>query len=238
MRQDLNTEEESDRYLEMILWQPPTWSVQTTNVIEFFYALHNNRPHGNEFQYNSIMSNMLGWIVQRAAGTRLHELASEVLWKPMGAQCDASMTLDGHGNAITEMGLSATLLDMVRWAEMLRCGGMANGRRVLSQEWIDDTVIPEHDSIEAFKTNGPRMLPMPGAYYRNQWWVARSREHGGVYCALGMNGQIIMIHEAAEVVLVKLSCWSEKSPDELAHPTIEGMISLADSLALADTKVG
>ncbi|GAA0994596.1 serine hydrolase [Acrocarpospora macrocephala] len=230
-RQDVITDEQSDKFLEILLWQPPTLPLQTRNVIDFFYTLQNYRSHGTHYEYRSILTNVLAWLTERAAGVRFNELASELLWKPLGAEFDASITVDGHGNVAAEIGVSATLRDLARLGEMLRRDGLADATRVVSAAWAADTVTPEPDSIEAFRERGRVTLPNDEAYYRNQWWVARSRAEGGVYLALGIHGQMILVHEAAEVVVVKLSCWPEPWPEDLVHPSIQGAINLAERLA-------
>jgi len=55
---------------------------------------------------------MVGWIVARVSGKPVSDLASERLWRPMGAEQDAYMTVDGVGTPFAGGGLSAGLRDV------------------------------------------------------------------------------------------------------------------------------
>jgi hypothetical protein len=56
----------------------------------------------------------LAWVIERVAGTRLHELIAPELWHPMGAEFDAEITLDSRGNPMADGGICATLHDVAR----------------------------------------------------------------------------------------------------------------------------
>ena len=60
----------------------------------YFGTLQNDGPHGGPFRYRSILTDVLAWVIERAAGERLHELISRELWQPMGAEFDAEITVD------------------------------------------------------------------------------------------------------------------------------------------------
>ncbi|GAA5076108.1 CubicO group peptidase (beta-lactamase class C family) [Thermocatellispora tengchongensis] len=82
---------------------------------------------------------------------------------------------------------------------------------------------------------------MPGAYYRNQWWVAAPRTPGrrdGVYLALGIHGQMLLIHEPAEVVIAKFSSWPASWPDGTAHTTIAACLALAEAVGSSHRRPG
>jgi CubicO group peptidase (beta-lactamase class C family) len=48
-------------------------------------------PHGGPFRYRSILTDVLGWVLERAAGRRFSDLLAGELWQPMGAEHDAGM---------------------------------------------------------------------------------------------------------------------------------------------------
>src|SRR5437762_10448443 len=54
-------------------------------------------PDGGPFHYVSTNTDLLGWILERASGIRFADLLSTLLWKPMGAQCSAYITVDRLG---------------------------------------------------------------------------------------------------------------------------------------------
>src|SRR5262249_58542454 len=66
------------------------------------------------FRYRSILTDVLGWVLERAAGQRFSDLVASALWQPLGAEHDADITLDAHGHALADGGISATLRDAGR----------------------------------------------------------------------------------------------------------------------------
>ena len=50
--------------------------------------------HGERFSYRSIETEVLGFCMERATGKRLHDIVSDELWQPMGAEQSASFTVD------------------------------------------------------------------------------------------------------------------------------------------------
>ena len=74
---------------------------------------------------------MLAWVIERAAGERLHDLISRELWQPMGAEFDAEITVDRQGNPMADGGVSATLRDLARFGLLFLRRGRAGRRQVV-----------------------------------------------------------------------------------------------------------
>jgi CubicO group peptidase (beta-lactamase class C family) len=72
---------------------------------------------------------------------------------------------------------------------MVLNGGEANGRRIVSADWIRESTRPT-----APATQGPG--------YGYQWWMMANP---GSFQALGLQGQFIYIDPATRTVIVKLS---------------------------------
>src|SRR5215510_8984604 len=115
-------------YERVYLWRPPDGRPVPEDAIAYFATLHNDGPHGGPFRYRSILTDVLAWVIERAAGDRLHELISRELWQPMGAEFDAEVTLDRRDNPMADSGVSATLRDLARFGLLFLRRGRA-GRR-------------------------------------------------------------------------------------------------------------
>jgi hypothetical protein len=89
--------------------------------------------------------------------------------------------------------------DIARLGEMLRQGGRANGRQVLSPSTVAE-LRKGGDPQKFLAAN----MPMRAGYsYHNFWWVAHDAD--GTFEAKGLNGQHLHINPAAELVIVKFS---------------------------------
>ena len=82
---------------------------------------------------------------------------------------------------------------------MLRLNGEYNGRRIFDMAVIDD--LKKGGDREKFKASG--MVFRPGYSYHNQWWILHNAD--GAFEASGVNGQMVHINPAAEMVVVKLA---------------------------------
>src|SRR5687768_1681572 len=83
------------RYREAMGWNPVDDPAKTPGLHPFIATLPRGKgQHGTRFHYISPNSDLLGWIIERAAGRRYADLMSDLIWKPMGAQHDAIVTID------------------------------------------------------------------------------------------------------------------------------------------------
>ena len=67
------------------------------------------------FEYRSIESDVLAFVMERVTGKRLAELVSEELWQKIGADESACFTVDSAGYALADGGFNATLRDYGRF---------------------------------------------------------------------------------------------------------------------------
>src|SRR5580698_3210668 len=221
-----NPEADVRTYERVYLWRPDDGRPRPADALGYFATLQNDGPHGGPFRYRSILTDVLAWVIERAAGERLHQLISRELWQPMGAEFDAEITVDAHGNPMADGGICATLRDLARFGQLYLRQGRAEGRQIVPGAWIEDTIRGAPDGAEAFAPAGPVPGDPAGAHYRNCWWV---RDPGlPFYYASGINGQNVFVHVPAQTVVVKLSTWpTALSP---AADIVQGALAIANAL--------
>ncbi len=215
-------------YERVYLWRPPAGDPVPEDAIAYFATLRNDGPHGGPFRYRSILTDVLAWVIERAAGARLHELIARELWQPMGAEFDAEITLDARGNPMADGGICATLRDAARFGQLFLRRGRRARRAVVPAAWIDDTIRGAPDGARAF-TGGDNPPGYPaGAHYRNCWWI---RDPGlPFYHASGINGQHVFVHVPSQTVVVKLSTWPAAFSGALLQATVAGVLAITGAL--------
>jgi CubicO group peptidase (beta-lactamase class C family) len=213
-------------YEQIYLWRPRVNRRLPASITGYYGTLRNQGPHGGPFDYRSILTDLLGWVIERAGGARFPDLVSRELWAPMGAEFDADVTVDAHGNGMADGGICCTLRDLARFGQLMLDGGRRGRRQVVPRAWIRDTLTPDDDTVAAFTvTEDAREFP-PGAYYRNKWWVV---DPGGpIFMGSGINGQTVLIHGPANVVIAKLSTWPVAWAPEYGIATRTGLVDLAE----------
>jgi len=217
-------------YEQVYLWRPRVDADLPEDALSYFATLPNDGDHGGPFRYRSILTDVLAWVVERAAGARFHEVVSHELWQPMGAEYDAEITVDARGNAMADGGMSATLRDLGRFGLLhLREGKSGTGARVFDPAWVADVVRGAPDGPDAFvEGENPPGFPK-GSHYRSCWWV-RDRA-AGFYHASGIYGQNVFVHVPTETVVVKFSTWPRPVDRRMTEAAAAATVALGEALS-------
>jgi CubicO group peptidase (beta-lactamase class C family) len=158
---------------------------------------------GTAFQYQSVNSQVLGLLLERAIGERLNVWAEDKLWKKIGAQRDAFFyESTKQPDTCAFACFNATLRDYGRVGLMMLNRGELGGTRVISESWVHDSTTPDAPYLMP-KPPGANGLPTTG--YAYQWWVPYGNE--GVFEAEGIFGQMIYVNPTRHVVIVQTSAW-------------------------------
>jgi CubicO group peptidase (beta-lactamase class C family) len=159
-----------------------------------------SRPHGQQFHYASINTDVLGWLIERASGQRFSDFMSDRIWSKLGADHDGHMTVDYKGASAAAGGFVFTLRDLARFGQMVLDDGYYNGQQIVPSGWVDD--IRFNGDNSAWKPTSYSKI-WPDGFYRNQWYVTKD-DHGSFF-AVGVNGQHIWINPTTRTVIVKFS---------------------------------
>jgi CubicO group peptidase (beta-lactamase class C family) len=185
--------------------------------------------HGSgPFRYCSLATDVLGWVLERVGGAPFPELFAREVWSRIGAEHDAQVMLDRSGFAIAEGGFCTTLRDLGRFGLMCLEDGRALGEQVVPAEWVGRVRMRNEELIEAYRASDHADPNEPDAFYHDKWWVHDGPR--GVYAALGMNGQSILVHRPARVVVVKFSTFPDALDWDRFALHHAGMIALCEHL--------
>lgn len=173
----------------------------------------NAEPPGAHFNYATMDTAILGRVLEGASGRPIADITREWLWQPAGMEHDGFWIADGPegiGRELAGMGYNASLRDFGRIGLMMLNGGLADGRRVVSESWVTEStqIVPlEPEGAAAFATG-----------YGYQWW--KLDDVPGSYTALGLAGQFIHVHPPSGTVIVKLSYFPVSEDEALLEETI------------------
>lgn len=193
------TAAELQQYAQATNWDPGA----SAGGLHAFFAGLPARPgaHGGPFRYLSANTDLLGWVIERAAGQPFAQAASRFLWRHLGAAHDASVTLDRAGAPRPTGGLSMTLRDFARVGQALLAPGGQGPLAGFVPEWREDVLAngdaqawAEGDFAAGF---GRRM------HYRSGWYVLRDEPR--LLFAMGIHGQHLFVDPARRIVVAKLS---------------------------------
>ena len=177
--------------------------------IEGANSLVRETEPGLIFNYSTMESSILGWLVENASAQRLANYMEERLWHQAGMEFDAVWLLDGPGEIGREMAggmLAASLRDFGRYGLLMLNKGKAGARQVISENWIEEATTPDSAAIDYGALYDGYPLG-----YGYQWWLFPD----GRFEAQGLFGQLIYIAPDENVVIVKLSAWPEGVVEEM-----------------------
>lgn len=188
------------------------------HVFELILGLtETTRPHGAAFEYRSVETDVLAFVMERATGKRLAQLVSEELWQKIGAEESACFTVDSAGYAVADGGFNATLRDYARFGQTI----LEDGAGIVPADWIAETRNGVH---------GPSYsASMPEGSYRNQFWIEDPSSRA-LMCR-GVFGQLIHIDWDTRMVTVKLSTWPEFTSVAYSVATLKAVHAIAAALA-------
>lgn len=166
-------------------------------VLKLMASLTRAHPPGTTFLYNSGETYLLGAALRNALGKPLADYTSEKIWQPAGMERDGFYTLDSEGGQEIGGSRAAMILrDFGRFALLVLNDGVINGKRVLPDGWVDETVKP------AFKVPAPSVSDV--THYGYNWWLGE----GGM-SALGHAGQRIDIFRKEKLIIVTLGAFPQ-----------------------------
>lgn len=210
-------------------WRPGLSPGENGGMYAYLATLGSAGPHGGTFVYRSADTDMLGWVCERAAGTRMADLVSTLIWHPLGAEFNAEITCDGVGSAIHDGGMSATARDMARFGQLLLEDGFVDGMPVVPSRWLGAARALDPDIRGAFASSDSEPV-LTGGWYRNQFWFVPG-EVGDLQLCLGIHGQMVLVDRATRTVSVKMSTWPTAQSAAYLIDTIRGFAAAGRHLA-------
>jgi CubicO group peptidase (beta-lactamase class C family) len=179
---------------------------------DYIAALHNTGEHGARFEYRSIITDVLGWVLERVSGQPLAELLTTELWGPMGAEYDADLLVGPLSFPMASGGLCLTISDLARFGLLHLDRGRIGGRLVLPAQWVHSITADDDGLAAAFAADVHGASFPPGAFYHDQWWVLDAE--AGIFTGLGIHGQQIFVHPPSQTVIAKFSSWPRPIVDD------------------------
>jgi CubicO group peptidase (beta-lactamase class C family) len=155
-----------------------------------------DREPGQAFRYNNYNLLLEGLILERATGERVADYLTHRLWQPMGAEADASFSLDSERSGFEKMesGFNATARDYARFGLLVANAGRVEDRQVVPAEWLDVATSADRSGAAS-------------DFYAAHWWTGTPDGEpfpAGHALAWGNHGQFIYVAPDRDLVLVRL----------------------------------
>jgi len=205
-------------------WNPTPERMRRLDLQRFFTSLATkNGSHGADFHYVSPNTDILAWLFERASGKRYNELVSDYLWKPLGCERSAYITVDRSGGMRAAGGVCAIPRDLARVGLMLAQAGNKEGRQIISKTWLED--VYNSGDTDAWNNGtfkeffGPRSM-----HYKSQWYVCH--DQGKLLHGFGIHGQYLFVDLEKKISIA----WVSSEPDALDQNSTNRTLNVVDEI--------
>ncbi len=154
-------------------------------------------PPGQHYLYGSVNVQLLWEALHRRLGARsVSDYFAEEVWAPLGAERDASWSLDSSANGVEKFfgGFNATARDHALLGLLYLHRGTLNGHEILNKAWVERSLSPDPVAGRVRTADG---LVSRGHY---QWFLTLD---GRAYFAKGYHGQYIFVVPEQNAVFVR-----------------------------------
>jgi CubicO group peptidase (beta-lactamase class C family) len=153
------------------------------------------RRPGSRFSYASSETQVLGLVLQAAVGQPLADYLSDRIWRPMGAEADATWLIDNAGMESAYCCVNAVLRDYARLGLLLAHDGRLGGRHIIPTPWVHAATTVPAESWHLKPYAATRYFG-----YSYQTWIFPGERR--MFALFGVRGQAIYVDPTSKLVLV------------------------------------
>lgn len=155
-----------------------------------------------KFHYNNYHPLLLGIILERSTGVSVSEFFRREIWQPIGAEFDASWSLDGEKSQFEKMesGINFRAVDFLKLGSLVLHDGYWNGTQIINSDWlkISTNCLPL-DYAEYTST----FLEGRNVGYKYMWYCVPTSQTDYDIVAWGKSDQILYISPAQNLVILR-----------------------------------
>ena len=184
-------------------------------------------PNGT-YNYQSINTQLLGIVLERAVGMSPAEYLEEKIWIPLGMENPATWSIDSKKNRTvkTYCCLNATPRDYARFGRLYLNEGSWEGQQIVPRQWVERSITPAQpnpwyqnhwysvgrpeyfeDSLSAIAAIGNYPYVRKSRRYPGKYYI---RRFGPAFVASGLLGQYIYVEPEKNLIIVRLGKASGK----------------------------
>ena len=178
-----------------------------------------DHSQGQRFNYNELCPLTIGMVLRAVTKQSLSEFCETALWRPLGAEADATWQTDSEGKEFNCIGFGCCLRDWARLGLLVAHRGRANGRRVVSDAFFDEVFhwgadeqqavfladSSLREALAAGRREELRAIESFGVAYKGFFWHCKPDAsqprfvgHGGQTVVVDVPSQTVIVQTAVE----------------------------------------
>ncbi|MCB0508721.1 MAG: serine hydrolase [Chitinophagales bacterium] len=196
-------------------WNESYWNIFSLTAESYYgndlnklmgkIKLREDHQQGKLWEYQSICTQILGYIIKNVTHKSIAENSNEYLWQPLGAESDAIWSTDKNGMEKTFCCLNATARDFARLGQMVLQNGKWNNTQIIDSSYIAAMTTPAN-YLQDERKNAVD-------WYGYQTWIINYKNLKVPYFR-GILGQFIFVIPEKNAVIVRLGKKIKKDADD------------------------
>lgn len=160
------------------------------DIREIAMDMNIDSPPGEEFEYLSGNTILLGMVIEKATGKNLTQYLSESFWKPLEMKNDALWQLDSEESGMEKAYccIASNAKDFARFGKLFKDHGRWDGEQILDSVFVATAIQPRYkDSPE----------------YGYGFWLSDHRDKE-IFYMRGVLGQYVIVIPEDDIIIVRL----------------------------------
>jgi CubicO group peptidase (beta-lactamase class C family) len=176
---------------------------------------------GKSFNYISVNTQLLAFIVEKATGKPINEYLTEKIWKPLHMEYSATWSIDSEKDAAIKAFccLNATARDFAKFGRLYLNNGNWNGQQIVPIDWVEKSTtfttaknnfqysyqwwhLREYDKVT--DSTDFSVLHTTFNYTQDDEEITVITRPKPAYFAQGILGQYIYVHPKKDIIIVRL----------------------------------
>lgn len=160
------------------------------NLKKYIKNLKIKMPPGQKYEYQSVNTELLSLILEKATGKKITTYLEENIWQPLGMEYNSSWSVDSkkHQTVKAFCGVNARIRDYAKFGRLYLNKGVFNDKKIISEDWINRSTSVINDSKDG-----------QGYSYTYQWRVTNY----GAFFAKGFLGQYIYVYPQKNIIIIR-----------------------------------
>ena len=114
----------------------PRTDRMSRSVVDVLRQMGTGRPPGEAFEYTSVNTEVLCWLVEVVAKERYQDFVEREIWKKAGTAFDGYLVTSPLGHAFSAGGFTSTLRDLARFGLLFTPSGRGGPAPVVSDKYL------------------------------------------------------------------------------------------------------
>ncbi|MCB9033476.1 MAG: serine hydrolase [Chitinophagales bacterium] len=187
-------------------WKESYWNIFSMTAESYYgedldkllakIKMRKDEKPGTIWEYQSICTQTLGYIIKNVSGMSVADFATQQLWQPLGMENDALWSIDKkEGIEKSFCCINATARDFAKLGQLFLDKGKVDSTQIINENWLTEMTKP----ASYLKTKDGRTCD----WYGYQMWMINYNKLQIPYFR-GVHGQFIFVIPEKNAIIVRL----------------------------------